>query len=105
MGLFFGSKLIHLDFVMHGQQVKIYHTNNDSVFNSIPNPFKAGLYHSWALDANTFPPDILPLAQTKDNILMGFKHKKFKIYGFQFHPESYMTPDGITLISNWIIHG
>lgn len=90
---------------MHGQQVKIYHTNNDSVFNSIPNPFKAGLYHSWALDANTFPPDILPLAQTKDNILMGFKHKKFKIYGFQFHPESYMTPDGITLISNWIIHG
>lgn len=104
IGQFFGAKLIHLPQVLHGQKISIHYQNiNSSLFKDIKNPFEAGLYHSWVLETSTLPKIIIPIAQTSDNLLMAFRHREFKIYGLQFHPESYMTIEGKKIIENWIL--
>ena len=102
IGQFFGAKLIHLPQVLHGQKVHINHSENESLFKNIKNPFNAGLYHSWVLDTSTLPECLISQAQTTDNLLMAFSHKHYNIYGLQFHPESYMTSAGKQIIENWI---
>jgi anthranilate synthase component 2 len=100
IGQFFGARLIHLPHVLHGYQALIYFDTGISLFKNIKNPFPAGLYHSWALDISRKP--LICLAQTKEKHLMAFGHKHYNIYGLQFHPESYMTPEGKQIIENWI---
>ncbi|MCD6366527.1 MAG: aminodeoxychorismate/anthranilate synthase component II [Bacteroidales bacterium] len=104
IGQFFEAKLIHLPQVLHGQKAQIhFNTTTAPLFKDIQNPFEAGLYHSWILDASTLPENLIPQARTTDNLLMAFSHKHYNIYGLQFHPESCMTPEGKKIIANWIL--
>ncbi len=105
IALAFGGNIHHLGRVFHGVSKKTNVTDNTNyIFNNMPGKFDAGLYHSWALEKNTFPKQLKITAVAEDGVIMAFSHKKFDLTGFQFHPESIMTKYGSNMISNWIKH-
>ena len=72
------------------------------IFDGIPQEFDAGLYHSWALDEQTFPGELEVTARAEDNVIMAFSHREYDLTGFQFHPESIMTKFGKQMLQNWL---
>jgi anthranilate synthase/aminodeoxychorismate synthase-like glutamine amidotransferase len=101
LGVFFGAELLQADYPMHGKTSLIQH-NNDTLFQNIPNPFQAMRYHSLYLDKLAHTPLQIIAATVNDNIPMAIKHKSLPLYGLQFHPESILTPDGLTMLNNWL---
>jgi anthranilate phosphoribosyltransferase len=55
-----------------------------------------------ASDVNGFPEELAVIAKTDDGEIMAVKHKKYNIYGLQFHPESILTPDGMVILKNFL---
>ena len=97
----FGGKIINLDKVYHGVSTQMTH-NGNAIFNLIDTNFEAGRYHSWAAQNSSFP-DVLEITAIDENgQIMALKHKELPIYGLQFHPESIMTPQGKTMLKNFI---
>ncbi len=102
IGAAFGAKIVKAKCLMHGKTSMIYH-NEKGLFKGIPNPFEAVRYHSLVIDKNTLPEDIEITAWTEeDNEIMGIEHKKYPIWGIQFHPESILTSYGKELLNNFI---
>lgn len=85
---------------MHGSASDIYH-DRSLLFKNIPNPFKAGRYHSLLADI-TNAPDLIATAHTADGTLMAVQHKTHPVYGVQFHPESLLTDHGLAIIKNFV---
>jgi anthranilate synthase/aminodeoxychorismate synthase-like glutamine amidotransferase len=100
IGQAFGGKIIKTH-PMHGKISDIYHQNK-SVFKGLPSPFKATRYHSLIIERETIPDCLEITAVTKDDIIMGVKHKKYNIHGVQFHPESIASEHGDELIKNFL---
>lgn len=99
----FGGRLMNLQDVRHGQRVQVYYENEmDTLFQHLENPFTAGLYHSWAADPLSVPTCLKVTARDPEGIIMAVKHMEYQVTGLQFHPESFMTSDGIRLIKNWL---
>ena len=73
---------------------------DDVLFTSIPKTLKVGRYHSWVV--KELNDEFELLAHDYDENIMAFKHKKFKLWGVQFHPESILTQHGKILLKNWI---
>ena len=101
IGYCFGAKIIRAKNLMHGKTSLIHHTNA-TIFKGLPNPFEATRYHSLLVDSKNFPKELEILAWTKQKEIMGLRHKKFPIYGVQFHPESIMTKVGKELLQNFL---
>lgn len=102
IGTYYGAELYNLDKVYHGQRNSLKIVESDILFKSIFQNSIIGLYHSWALKTENLPPSLIITAYSDNNIIMAFKHRTKDIRGIQFHPESYMTLDGKTMIHNWI---
>ena len=107
IGLAFGASLKNLDTVYHGIETNINITketfdNSSSLFSNIEMPMLVGRYHSWVIDKDNFPNDLIITATDDDNNIMAIKHKTLDIQGIQFHPESIMTKTGDKLIKNWL---
>ena len=103
IGEVFGGKLKNLSKVFHGMKTEMTVTDNyDPIFNGINKKFEAGRYHSWVIDKSTFPADLLITALDENGEIMAARHKTYQVYGVQFHPESIMTPDGKTLLTNFL---
>jgi len=86
---------------MHGKTSLIEH-NGKGILNGIPNPLEAVRYHSLVVDDKTLPQCLEIIAKSlDDNEIMGLKHRKYEIYGLQFHPESILTREGIKIIENF----
>jgi len=100
LGMFFGAQLVKSDYPVHGKTSLIQH-NDDALFQHINNPFEAMRYHSLYL-AELEKSPLQIIAATNDNIPMAIKHATLPLYGLQFHPESILTPDGLTLLRNWM---
>ena len=101
IGQVFGGDIIKT-YPMHGKISKIYHCGK-GIFHNIPSPFNATRYHSLIIKKETFPNNLEITATTKDGIIMAIKHKKYNIYGVQFHPESIASEYGHQLINNFIV--
>ena len=86
---------------MHGKTSKIYHNKKD-IFKGIPNPFLATRYHSLLVERKSLPDCFEIIAQTKENEIMGLKHKEYPLWGVQFHPESILTKSGKQILDNFI---
>lgn len=99
IGEIFGSKVIHAKKLMHGKTSKIYH-DKKNIFKDIKNPFVAARYHSLIIDK--IPKNFILTAWTKDKEIMGIKHEKYKLFGIQFHPESFMTEEGKKIMKNFL---
>lgn len=96
----FGAKVVKDPVPFHGKVSKIKLLTESELFKGIPDKFEATRYHS--LKVIDLPEELIPLAQTQDGILMALKHKDYKVYGVQFHPEAILTQYGHDLFRNFI---
>ena len=101
IGHYFGSKIIKGKEPVHGKISYINHTNKD-LFEGINNPLRVTRYHSLIIDKANINEDLEVTSYTKDDVIMGVRHKKYPIFGVQFHPEAEMTEDGHKLLKNFI---
>jgi anthranilate synthase component 2 len=101
IGQAFGAKIVKAKCLMHGKTSKIYH-NEKGLFEGIPSPFNAVRYHSLVIDESTLPEDIEITARSDDGEIMAIEHKKYPIWGVQFHPESILTEYGHKLLENFL---
>ena len=85
----------------HGKSSDVLH-DGKLLYRGLPNPFPAGRYHSLAADRTRIPAVLEVTATTSDGEIMGVRHKQFSVEGVQFHPESVLTPDGPTLMENFL---
>ncbi|MGD9677370.1 MAG: aminodeoxychorismate/anthranilate synthase component II [Vulcanibacillus sp.] len=97
----FGGKIIHAKEMVHGKTSLIKH-NGEDLFAGIDNPLKATRYHSLIVDKKKIPVDLIITANSLDGEIMGLRHKKYPIFGVQFHPESIATDFGKQLIKNFL---
>ncbi|KUK01924.1 MAG: aminodeoxychorismate/anthranilate synthase component II [Methanobacteriales archaeon] len=99
----FGGKLCYIK-PTHGKITTIFH-DGTHIFKNIPNPIKATRYHSIACDTLQIPPEIEVIAWSIDGTIMAIKHRKYPIYGLQFHPESIGTTHGKAILKNFLLNG
>lgn len=98
----FGCKIVKAAEPVHGKVSEIFFNENEALFNSIQQGFLATRYHSLIVDPLTLKEPIEIIAKTKDDVIMALKHKKYKLYGVQFHPEAILTEYGKILLDNFI---
>ncbi len=102
IGAVFGGKIIRARQIMHGKTSDIYH-DNKGVFHNLPKPFAATRYHSLVVERKSFPRDLEISAWTRDKEIMGLRHRKYLLWGVQFHPESILTVAGKQLLKNFLL--
>ncbi len=101
IGQVFGGNIIRSPEIMHGKTSEINH-DGKGVFNDLPNPFRATRYHSLIVEAASLPDELEISAESNDGLIMGLRHSTYPIEGVQFHPESILTENGLTLIQNFL---
>ena len=104
IGQVFGARLTNLSDVYHGVQTPAYLTQDDYLFRGLPSEITVGRYHSWVVDQDGLPPCLEVIAESPDGRIMGLRHRQWDVRGIQFHPESVLTPDGMTIMRNWLEH-
>ena len=97
----FGGKIISAPSLMHGKTSQIRH-QNENVFAGLPDPFRAMRYHSLAVERESLPKCLNITAETEEGVIMGLAHETHPVFGVQFHPESFMTDDGRSLLGNFL---
>ncbi|MEP6923475.1 MAG: aminodeoxychorismate/anthranilate synthase component II, partial [Pyrinomonadaceae bacterium] len=99
----FGAKLENMERVCHGFGLET-HVNapGDKLFQDVPDKFVSGRYHSWVVSNKDFPSSLEITATDAENRIMALRHCEFDVRGIQFHPESVLTPEGATIIKNWL---
>ena len=103
IGEAFGARLENLSEVFHGIASEIQVVSDDILFKDMPGTFMAGRYHSWVVSKEDFPECLeITAVDTRDNRIMGLRHRHYDVRGIQFHPESVLTPQGKTIIRNWL---
>jgi len=100
IGQAFGAKIISAKKIMHGKADLIHH-DGKTIFKGLPNPLRVIRYHSLAIDEKTLPSDLEVSARSSDGEVMAVRHKKFRVEGVQFHPESIGSEEGMKLLSNF----
>ena len=101
IGVAFGGKIIRAPKLFHGKTSEIQH-DRKGIFRKLANPFTATRYHSLIVERKSFPRELLITAETADGIIMGLRHRRYKIEGVQFHPESILTESGKQLLQNFL---
>ncbi len=101
IGQAFGGKVKKAPRMMHGKTSSIYHKKT-GIYRGLPSPLTATRYHSLLVDRATLPRCLEVTAETDDGLIMGLKHKKLPVFGIQFHPESYKTEGGMTMLANFV---
>jgi anthranilate synthase/aminodeoxychorismate synthase-like glutamine amidotransferase len=101
IGQAFGGKVIRAERLMHGKTSLVRH-DGKTIFSGMPQPFQATRYHSLIVDASQLPDCLEVSADTDAQEIMGLRHRSLPIEGVQFHPESFLTQDGLRLVRNWL---
>lgn len=96
----FGGKVEAARRLLHGKTSLVYHSGQ-GLLAGLPQPFEAGRYHSLIVNP-ALPEELCGTATTADGELMALQHRRYPIYGVQFHPESILTPCGRQLLSNFL---
>lgn len=98
----FGGKIVYASELMHGKQSVASICKKTPIFKNLPQEFDVGRYHSLAVDRESLPECLEVLSETTDHEIMAVGHKKYPVYGLQFHPESILTPEGPIMIQNFL---
>jgi anthranilate synthase/aminodeoxychorismate synthase-like glutamine amidotransferase len=105
IGEAFGGKVVRATNLMHGKTSEVRH-DGKSVFNGIFSPMTATRYHSLIVEEKTLPKSLKVTAWTEEpdgsRVIMGLRHRKHKVEGVQFHPESVLTGEGKKLLGNFL---
>lgn len=125
IGEAFGGKLVNLSSVYHGVATPVTITKRDKaneesetfskahsttlpsgtkqdLFYDLPETIAVGRYHSWVVDDQDFPAELEITARDENGYIMALQHKTYDVQGVQFHPESVLTPEGETILRNWL---
>jgi anthranilate synthase component 2 len=102
IGEAFGGTLTNLKQVYHGIATNIRQTAPSILWEGLPKEMIVGRYHSWVVDTQNFPKDLIITSQDDLGFIMSLEHVSYDIKGVQFHPESVLTPKGATILSNWL---
>lgn len=97
----YGATIGYAPTLMHGKVSEIEH-DGSQLFKSVPSPFQATRYHSLTIDPDTLSQEFTVSARTNDKVIMAITHKTKPLFGVQFHPESIMTPEGKTILRNFL---
>ena len=101
----FGGELENLDDVLHGRVTKMNWVGEgepNGILADIKFPCSVGHYHSWVASEENFPDELMIEASNDKGLIMAVRHKTLPIRGFQFHPESILTPDGRSMLKAWL---
>ena len=101
IGAAFGGKIVRAPKLFHGKTSEIHH-DGKSIFRRLPDPFIATRYHSLIVERKSLPRELAITAETDDGIIMGLRHRRYKVEGVQFHPESVLTDYGKQLLKNFL---
>lgn len=99
----FGATISYAKELMHGKQSETSLDTACPLFRGCPDTVPVARYHSLAVLEETLPDCLTVAARAENGEIMAVKHAQFDIYGVQFHPESFMTPDGKTMLENFIL--
>jgi anthranilate synthase component 2/para-aminobenzoate synthetase component 2 len=97
----FGGEIVAAASLMHGKTSVVQH-DGENLFRGVSNPFEVGRYHSLAANRDRVPQDLVVTARTAEGEIMGVRHRSLRVEGVQFHPESVLTPEGPTLLENFL---
>ena len=101
IGAAFGGKIVRAPKLFHGKTSEVHH-DNKGVFRKLPEPFTATRYHSLIIERKSLPRELAITAETRDGVIMGVRHRKYRLEGVQFHPESVLTTPGKLLLQNFL---
>ena len=101
IGYVYGGQIVQAPLPTHGKSSLVYHDGR-TVYNSLPNPFEGGRYHSLVIKREPFPSALELTAVTSDGVVMGVRHRDYVVEGVQFHPESIMTDVGHSVLRNFL---
>ena len=102
IGEVFGGTVTYARQLMHGKQSTVTLDRTSPLFKGLPEQILVGRYHSLAIDPDNLPEVLKATATTEDGEVMAVEHRDYPIYGLQFHPESILTPEGMTIIRNFL---
>jgi len=100
IGMVYGGEVITVEPV-HGKKSAVDH-RGQGLFEGLPTPLEAGRYHSLAVARDSLPEVLEVTATSPDGLVMGLRHREHPVEGIQFHPESILTEDGMTMLGNWL---
>ncbi|MHA6727735.1 anthranilate synthase component II [Chryseobacterium sp. A301] len=101
----FGGSLRNGEKVYHGISTQINITRQEAkLYKNLSNSIRVGRYHSWTVDPHTLPEDLEITAEDDHGTVMSLQHKKYDLHGVQYHPESILTPEGKTIVSNFLLN-
>jgi len=101
IGAAFGGRVVRARKLMHGKTSRIEH-DGKTIFRGLPQNFCATRYHSLIVERKSLPRELEISAVTDDGTIMGLRHRKFRVEGVQFHPESVLTEPGFWLLENFL---
>jgi len=101
IGQHFGGKVSRAPEPVHGKPVEVSH-DSKTIFEGIPDKFKAGRYHSLIVERDSMPECLEVSAESPDGLVMGLRHRELPVEGVQFHPESILTEHGMTMLRNFL---
>ena len=102
IGEAFGARLLNIGNVVHGVATPAHITVQDYLFKGLPKDIEVGRYHSWVVDDKDLPQCLEVTSRSDDGYIMSLRHREYDVRGIQFHPESVLTPQGKTIINNWL---
>ena len=98
----YGAEVTYAKQLMHGKQSRATLDTRSALFRNMPEEIMVARYHSLAANPATMPDCLTVTAKTADGEVMAVQHRDYPIYGVQFHPESILTPDGKTIVENFL---
>jgi anthranilate synthase/aminodeoxychorismate synthase-like glutamine amidotransferase len=101
IGYALGGQIVAARTLIHGKTSEVHHDGR-TIFRELPQDFVATRYHSLVVERGTLPSDLEVSAETSDGTIMGLRHRKMKLEGVQFHPESVLTDAGFRLLRNFV---
>ena len=102
IGEAFGAQLTNLSDVFHGVSTPCRISTTDPIFKGLPQEITVGRYHSWVVSREGLPSCLEITALSDEGQIMALRHRDYPIHGIQFHPESVLTPQGRTIIDNFL---
>ena len=110
IGQAFGGELANLSKVYHGVATAIHldegllpSIHKNDWFNGLDATLEVGRYHSWVVKEEGFPEDLEITSTDENGMIMSLRHRSYNVQGVQFHPESVLTPEGRTMLENWLL--
>ena len=101
IGQAYGGRIVRAERLMHGKTSPVFHDGRE-LFAGLPDPFDATRYHSLLVERASMPDCLEVTAWTAEEEIMGLRHRELPVWGVQFHPESILTVNGMSMLRNFL---